>query len=143
MLRVALGFAWLFSALAGLSAVVFMAPVNDPGFLWEARLLAGVSLTVSAALASAGSAFNKYRYEWVASWFAAAGFTPYIALYWSIVPDNVDGTLPVAFLMMSLITFFAFRGISCGAHAARLRAKHQAASTGPIVQLEKEGEADD
>jgi hypothetical protein len=120
-----------------------MTPTNDPGFLWEARALAGVSLTVSAIFASAGAAFNRYRFEWTSAWFAAAGFTPYISLYWSVVPDNVDGTLPVALLMMSLVTFFAFRGLSCGAHAAKLRAKHEAANTGPIVQLEKEGEADD
>jgi|SRR6478736_4516555 len=138
LLRIALSGAWFFSMLAGLSAVVFLSPVNDAGFLFEARVVAGISLTVATAFATVGVAFNRYRMEWVSSWFAAAGFTPYITLYWSVVPDNIDGTLPVAFLMMSLVTFYAFRGVSGGAHAARLREIHKKAETGPIIQLEKE-----
>ena len=136
LLRTALSAAWFFSMLGGLSAVVYMTPVNDTGFLWEARALAGVTLTVAAGFAMVGVAVNHYRLEWVSSWFAIAGFTPYAALYWTIVPNNVDGTLPVAFLMLSLITFFAFRGLSGGAHAERLREIHN--DTGPIEQLEEE-----
>ena len=140
LIRISLASAWTFSTLGGLSAVVFLTPTNDPGLLLEARAVAGVTLTVSALIATFGVLFNRYRFEWVASWFATAGFAPYIILYWSIVYKNIDGTLPVAFIMMSLVSFYIHRGFLCGAHAERLRHIHT--DTDSIVVVYPQEEAD-
>jgi hypothetical protein len=136
LLRISLAAAWAFSAAAGLSAVVFLPDTNGPDFMYEARVLAGITLAVATTAAGIGVALNKYRIEWVCSWLAAAGFTPFIALYWTVVYKDTDGTLPIALMMSSLVTFYAFRGISCAAHATRLRRLHD--DTGPIKQLEED-----
>jgi hypothetical protein len=123
-IRVALTIAWAFSALAG-AVGVFSNITTDPVIVGQLRDIGGGILAATATFAAVGVALNRYRLEWVASWFSAAALTPYTMVYWYTV-FAVDGDrAESAFLLTSLIVFYLSRAIMCAAHAQRLRALHE------------------
>lgn len=106
--------AWTCVALGGLSSIIF----NSRGFLTD---LTGAAIVVTALLAAYGVAFNKYRWEWVAAWFASASMTPHILVSWAIVLEQGPSRMDSAWLVTALAAFFALRALMCAAHAEKLR----------------------
>lgn len=127
--RLTLALAWLAFAGGGLAALT-REPVTIAAELGSvATFLWGATVFVSGAVAAAGVALSLYRLEWVAAWLACAGFAPYAATVWSIALTSTGTRLSQAFFITTLLAFCALRGISCGAHASRLRAQHDRMGT--------------
>ena len=134
--------AWMFAGGAGVSAVV-AAPttiITEIGTLLT--YLAGAVLAASSFVAALSVVTGRYRWEWVASWLAAAALVPYLTTVWALCLTGEWGRATQAFLISSLLTFFVCRGILCSAHAAKLRAAHKA-GTGAVEQALSEGEGND
>lgn len=140
--QASLAVSWLASAGAGIAALA--TPLNvvlsELGLFWAT--VVGVVLFVAAAWAAAGVIFNRYRWEWLASWVSVVAMTPYLIGAWLVVallgPDRLVGAL----LATSLAGFYLSRGLLCSAHAAKLRELHQA-SVAVLESAPTEGDEDD
>lgn len=140
-MQASLGVSWAFSVGAGLSAL--LAPSNP--VLAELGLVhvpVGIMLFMATAWALAGVIFNRYRWEWLASWVAAVAATPYTLTLWGFVAAEGSIWLTQAFLLSSLTAFYVTRGLLCSAHAAKLREIHKA-GVAALRAAENEGDEDD
>lgn len=127
--RSALTFSWIFAGLAGLSAAtlttVSLTVVRELGLVLT--IVCGIAFAVGAGVATYGVAFDRYRFEWAGSWFAGFGISPYVVSLWAVIVSTGEVTRQTqALLVTSLLCFFLARALLCGAHAARLRALHEA-----------------
>lgn len=140
--KVSLSASWLFAAAAGLSAVI-LSPntiISELGpWLTE---ISGWMLGTAAITAMLGVAGARYRWEWFASWFAAAALSPYLVTVWALTLTGEPTRSTQAFLVTSLLSFFITRAVLCSAHAAKLREVH-GAGTGVIDLIENGGTGSD
>lgn len=115
--------AWLFAGAGGVTALAFP-PQTIAAEIGNTLILAwGFILSIAAFVAALGALFGRYRLEWAAAWFAAAGMAPYVIAIWGLVFMSVPSRLTQALLATSLMLMFALRGVLCGAHASKLRAE--------------------
>lgn len=117
LIRTTLSGAWLLVAAGGLSAVA-TEPAGIPQDFF------GLAVVVTSFFAAAGVIFNRYRWEWVSSWFAAASMTPYVLAAVADTFRHGPQNLSSVFLLTALAAFFVSRALMCAAHAAKLRARH-------------------
>lgn len=140
LVKATLSAAWVSSAGAGLAAVVLPTVSVDPlGVIGTG--IAGATLAVATVLAALGVALNRYQWEWVASWLASASLIPYLVTLWAMTFVS-SSNLGQAFLITSLMLFYATRSLLCAAHAAKLREIHVVA-TAAIESVEGSPANDD
>lgn len=122
--RSTLTVAWLLAAGGGMSAIAFSPNtiVSELGTI--ITTIWAVTVTVASVVALLGVVFDRYRLEWVSSWFAFMGLMPYVATIWWIVTTGELTRLTQAFMMTSLLVFMILRAEFCAAHAAKLRTMH-------------------
>lgn len=129
LVKVTLAAAWVLAGAGGLSAII----VSPNTIVAELGILVvfgwGSIAAVSSVIAALGVLFKRYRWEWWASWFASAGIVPYVGTVWWLVFAGETTRLTQAFLVSSLMAFFALRAQLCAAHAAKLRVMHEEAVT--------------
>jgi len=121
-----LGGIWLSSFGAGVSGIVMA--LTTTGDQLEPLWLAVFSaiLAVGSGAATYGVAWNKYRWEWIASWAAAFAIVPYVVLGWVVTFSTRPSNATSAFLLTALMLFYLARASACSAHAAKLVALHKA-----------------
>jgi hypothetical protein len=124
--KTSLTMSWLASAGAGLSAIILSPTTIISELGTWGTLASGFVLALGAMIASAGVAFARYRWEWVAAWVSATALAPYLVTVWALVIVDTATRSTQAYLVTSLLGFYISRAISCAAHAAKLRAEHQA-----------------
>lgn len=122
-IRATLATAWLLAGTGGATALALppqtvVAEIGNPLILFW-----GGALCLSSLVAGFGAIFDRYRFEWAAAWFAFVGMAPYVIAIWALVITSVPSRLTQALLATSLMAMFALRGVTCGAHASRLRAE--------------------
>lgn len=128
--RATLASAWFSAALAGMSSIVFSPRtiINELGSILT--LVSGSLCMTFSLIAMVGVVFNRYRFEWFASWFAAAGIAPYLLSVWFFIISGSYTRLTQALLLTSLLLFMMLRAEFCAVHAQKLRIQHE--DTGAI-----------
>ena len=130
IIRSTLTLAWLTAAGSGLSALIF----SPRTIIYELgavlTMSSGALCLVFSLIAAFGVAFNRYRFEWFASWMAAAGIAPYLLSVWAFVFTGSPTRLTQAFMLTSLLVFMVLRAEFCAVHAQKLRTNHK--DTGAI-----------
>lgn len=130
LIKLVLASSWLLAGAGGVSAIV-VSPNTIVAELGRLVVFGwGGVVAVSSLIATAGVLFKRYRWEWWASWFAAAGIVPYVGTVWWLVAAGETTRLTQAFLVTSLMGFFVLRALLCAAHAAKLRAVHEEVANG-------------
>jgi hypothetical protein len=124
LIRTLLALMWASSALSGMAVLIAPTPASLE-VLGLLRNTAGAVLTLTATLGAIGVATNRYRIEWVASWFSAAALVPYTMAFWYSVFEVSFERATSAFLLTALVFCFVYRAASCSAHAQRLRDMHE------------------
>lgn len=123
-IRSTLSSGWVLVAAAGLSAAL-VSPYTIIAEVGNVVLTgSGLLVLLSALVAAAGVAFDHYRWEWWAAWFASAGITPYVGTVWWLVASGEATRLTQAFSVTALLVFFVTRALLCSAHAEKLRVAH-------------------
>jgi hypothetical protein len=121
-IRTALALAWGFLALGGV-AQVFRPPQRIHLIVGDFAIITiGVCLVLAAFVATWGIIRNRYRFEWVASWFVALTFLPYASAAWYVFVTT-GGAAAVSSFAASLLAFVVYRSMACSAHADRLRSR--------------------
>lgn len=137
LIIVTLTAAWLLVAAVGFSSA-FLSPRTVAAETGSLMLLcSGITVMVSAVVAALGVAFGRYRWEWVASWPASAGYVPYVITVWWLVFSESGSRLTQAFSVTALLVFIILRSLLCSAHAAKLR--EMVIQTGLIAGMKTDG----
>jgi hypothetical protein len=118
MIRASLAGAWSLVCLSALVDLVF-------GGTSPLHYIASAVVASATALAAMGVVANRYRWEWVSAWFAAAGLTPYILSSWVQTVTVHPHYATSALLLTALGGFFVVRALMCAAHAAKLRSVYE------------------
>lgn len=120
---------WLAATGAGISATVnpTSTTLTEMGPL--AAMIMGLLLSIAAVGALIGVISDRYRFEWVSAWIAAAGFVPYAITIWSLTVTININWLTASFIATVALSFFVSRAFLCAAHAAKLRVVHEASET--------------
>lgn len=143
-IRITLAAAWGLSGCGGLSAIL-VSPTRIVGELgYLGTLISGAVLFTVTFIAMAGVIWNRYQWEWVASWIAAAALAPYLVTSWALVVTDTWTRSTQAFLITSLVAFYISRAVLCSAHAAKLRELHTASAAvlGAIAEGGSHGDDD-
>lgn len=125
-MKAGLTLAWMCSAAAGVAVIWFPLDAVESFTLGWWRYIAGVVLIAAGTAAAIGAATEWYRWEWVAAWFVAMGFTPYVVIAWvvAIASGHPGGALYATSGIILMLT----RALFCAGHAAQLRYQHIAAA---------------
>jgi|SRR6478735_2421180 len=119
IVRAALATAWWLVTLGGIASIVVNDPSNILGDVF------GAAVVATSGVAGAGAAWNRFRWEWIAAWFAAASLTPFVLMSVAASYRNIQA-LPGTILLAALAASFCARALLCAAHAAKLREQHEA-----------------
>lgn len=123
-IRLSLSLAWGFVALGGFSGV-FAPPSVELGAVGWLPIISSMIVASFGAVATVGIALNNYRLEWVAAWFVAGGVFAYALLVWYLTISAGNNRYQAAALLSALMFFFAYRIVSCSAHARKQRLIHK------------------
>lgn len=131
-IRVALCAAWGATAFAGGVGVLLdlgsiVASVGEALPFW-----ASLTVAVFSTFATVGVALDKYWVEWASAWFTAGGVFIYAVLMWALAFGGQTGRFQTAGLLSALLAFYAYRIISCSAHARKQRRIHELVQSGEV-----------
>jgi len=121
--KVALAGAWISLAGAGLSAAINPSPAITSVLDWW-RVVVAVGFIGFGIFGALGATMERYRWEWVSAWGAAACLTPYAVISWATAVTT--GYFAGACLMTGLIFLLLFRALFCSGFAGKLRAEYLA-----------------
>jgi hypothetical protein len=123
-LRVTLAACWAALVSGGVGAF-FFTPRTIEGTIGSTLTYTWASLVLVGAVAALlGVAFNRYRIEWVATWFVSSGLVAYVGTVWWLVGAETLTRWTQASMVTALLGFVMFRAEELAAHAAKLRATH-------------------
>ena len=131
-IRVSLTSAWFFTALAGAGGVLFDLGSISNQVGAPVPFVASLIVAISAAAAAVGVAIDRYWIEWAAAWFAAGGVFTYVSIFWYLVITGEAGRFQTAAMLTALLCFYAYRIISCSAHARKQRTIHRLVQSGEM-----------
>ena len=122
-LRTLLSVAYLSAGYAALAAVVWT-PQTIEGALGAVLTYGWATVgLVGAAVALLGVALDRYRVEWAAVWWVAAGLSVYTLTVWALVAQTPTRQTQAAALT-TLCVLLVYRAVELTAHAAKLRHRH-------------------
>ena len=131
-IRLALGFAWAFTAVAGAGGVLLdLGSITNEGGA-PVPFAASLMVLISALAATVGVALDRYWVEWVAAWLASGGVFVYAAIFWYLVITGQAGRLQTAGLLSALFCFYVYRIVACAAHARKQRTIHKLVQSGEM-----------
>lgn len=118
-LRTARATVYLLLALAGI-AVLTWPPRSYSNVGTWLTVTWGILLLGPGVAAAAGIILRRYVWEWVATWWLAAGVAIYALLSWGKVVDSL-GNVPRALLLSATALMLIARGIQIGIEDRRAR----------------------
>lgn len=124
-LKINIALAWFIVAAGGVAAAAI--PPNPFVLAWGegAPVVISAVLVVSCAASIYGVLADRYRFEWVASWFASGALGLYTLTVWWLIVIGVHERLTTAIFTSALLVCVLSRIVACSAHAARLRADYR------------------
>jgi len=125
LIRSGLASAWGFLAVSGAGGVFFPpSSITAQAGAMPQVITAGV-LLVASLVAVISILWKKWRLEWIAAYFAAAGLAVYVFAVWTIVFTDQPSRLQQAASLTALIGFACYRIAACRAHAKQVRKTHE------------------
>lgn len=132
-IRAALGSSWGFSALSGFAGVFFTPQTVTSELGFHLPVISSAVVLMFSFAALFGVVFNRYQFEWMASWFTAGGAFVYIVTVWGLVFTGSITRLQQAASLTALLGFYIYRIISCSAHARKQRTIHNLVQSGEVM----------
>ena len=123
-LRVLRAVLYLCVLYAGVAALVWT-PRTIEGVIGSGATYLWAGLAIAGAGGSlAGVLLDRYRVEWIAVWWAAAGVTAYAITVWTLAATETITRQTQASVCTGLLVALLYRAAELTAHAAKLRRAH-------------------